>query len=66
MKADDEKTFEALKAAFLAGIPRKPLDVEIAEAKAFYAKLAAIGGAPLIGSATSLPDGLYVDAKVYG
>lgn len=66
MKAPDEKTFEALKAAFQHGIPTQPLATEIAEATAFYATLARIGGPGLVGTATALPEGLYVDPKVYG
>ena len=66
MKAPDQQTFEALKEGFVRGIPRKPLDVEIAEARSFYALLAEIGGPALVGNATTLPDGLYVDQKVYG
>lgn len=66
MKAPDDKTFEALKDAFQRGIPTKPLDQEIAESRAFYATLAEIGGPALVGKATMLPDGLYVDSKVYG
>ena len=64
--APDEKTFEALKAAFQHGIPTQPLATEIAEATAFYATLARIGGPGLVGTATALPEGLYVDPKVYG
>ena len=66
MKAPDEKTFEALKAAFQRGIPTQPLAAEIAEATAFYVTLARIGGPGLVGNATALPEGLYVDPKVYG
>lgn len=66
MKAPDDGTYEALKEAFLRGIPRKPLEVEIADAKTFYAILAEIGGPALVGGATTLPEGLYVDPKVYG
>ena len=66
MKAPDEKTFVALRDAFRQGIPHKPRDAEIAEATAFYATLAAIGGPALVGKATTLPEGLYVDRKVYG
>ena len=66
MNAPDDNTFAALKDAFLRGIPRKPRDTEIAEATAFYATLAAIGGQALVGKATTLPAGLYVDQTVYG
>lgn len=66
MKAPDDKTFIALKTAFQRGIPHQSRDDEIAEAKAFYATLAAIGGPALVGKAMTLPDGLYVDQKIYG
>ncbi len=66
MKAPDEKTFVALKEAFQRGIPHKSRDAEIADAKALYATLARIGGPELVGRALTLPDGLYVDQKVYG
>ena len=42
------------------------LAAEIAEATAFYVTLARIGGPGLVGNATALPEGLYVDPKVYG
>ncbi len=66
MKAPDDKTFAALKDAFQRGIPRKTRDAEIADAKALYATLASIGGTELVGKAMTLPEGLYVDQKVYG
>ena len=66
MKAPDDATFEALKAAYLRGIPRKPRDEEIADARSFYAIVAKLGGSELVGPATSLPDHLYVDQAIYG
>ena len=66
MKVTDDRTFEALKGAFQRGIPRKPLRLEIADAKALYGTLVKIGGPALVGRALTLPDELYVDAKVYG
>ena len=66
MQAPDEATFEALKAAFIRGIPRKPRAAEIADTQAFYAIIAKLGGAALVGDATSLPADLYVDQAVYG
>ena len=66
MQAPDQATFEALKAAFLRGIPRKPRAAEIADAQALYAVVAKLGGAALVGDATSLPADLYVDPSVYG
>jgi NitT/TauT family transport system substrate-binding protein len=66
MQAPDDATFEALKSAHLRGIPKKPRAEEIADAQAFFAIVAKLGGAALVGEATSLPADLYVDAAVYG
>ena len=66
MQAPDEATFEALKRAFLRGIPKKPRATEIADAQAFFAIVAKLGGPALVGEATSLPADLYVDQAVYG
>ena len=65
MQAPDEETFKDLKAAFLRGIPHKPRDEEIAATKSFYAIVAKLGGTALVGSAMSLPAGLYVDQAIY-
>ncbi|MGY2048522.1 ABC transporter substrate-binding protein [Methylobacterium sp. JK268] len=62
MAAQDEATFAALRRDFLAGIPRRPLAAERADAERLYAVLARLGGERLVGSATTLPDGLYWDA----
>jgi NitT/TauT family transport system substrate-binding protein len=66
MQAPDEATFEDLKQAFLRGIPHKPRDEEIADTTSLYAIVAKLGGAPLVGSATSLPSAIYVDQAIYG
>ncbi len=66
MKAPDDATFDALKTAYLRGIPRKPRAEEIADAQSFFAIVARLGGADLVGSATSLPENLYVDQAIYG
>ena len=66
MKAPDEATFEALKAAYLRGIPRKSRTDEIADARSFFAIVARLGGSALVGSAKELPDDLYVDQATYG
>jgi NitT/TauT family transport system substrate-binding protein len=66
MKAPDDATFEALKAAYLQGIPHKPRAAEIADAQAFFDLIVQLGGADLVGSATSLPANLYVDQAIYG
>lgn len=61
MAAEDEATFEALKRAFLAGIPSRPVAAERADAERLYAVLARIGGEKLVGPAKTLPPGLYWD-----
>ena len=66
MQAKDEATFSALKGAFLDGIPHKSRGDEIKDAQAFFATLSKLGGSALVGTATSLPEGLYVDQAVYG
>ena len=66
MQAPSEATFEALRQAFVRGIPHKPRDEEIADAQAFYAIFAKLGGPALVGPATTLPESLYVDRSIYG
>lgn len=66
MQAPDDATFKALKSAYVRGIPRKPRAEEIADARSFYAIVAKLGGVALVGSATTLPDDLYVDQAIYG
>ncbi|ACL60800.1 ABC transporter substrate-binding protein [Methylobacterium nodulans] len=61
MAAEDEPTFAALKREFLAGIPRRGIAAERADAERLYAVLARLGGERLVGSATTLPEGLYWD-----
>ena len=66
MQAPDDATFEDLRQAFLRGIPHKSRDEEIADTKSLYAIVADLGGAALVGSATSLPADIYVDQAIYG
>ena len=66
MEAPDEATFNDLKQAFLRGIPHKGRDEEIADTGSLYAIVAKLGGAALVGSATSLPADIYVDQAIYG
>jgi NitT/TauT family transport system substrate-binding protein len=61
MAAEDEATFQALKRAFLAGVPNRPVAAERADAERLYAVLARIGGEKLVGPAKTLPPGLYWD-----
>lgn len=66
MGVKDDATFDALKGAFVEGIPDKPRAAEIKDAQAFYATIAKLGGSALVGTATSLPENLYVAPAVYG
>jgi len=61
MAADDDKTFETLKRAFIEGIPRRPLAAERQDGERIYETLAKLGGEQLVGGAKSLPQGLYLD-----
>lgn len=65
MQAPDQATFEALRQAFVAGIPHKPRAEQIADTQAFYAIVAKLGGTALVGDATSLPADIYVDQANY-
>lgn len=59
MNAKSDAEFEALKAGFIEGIPRdQPVDVDAAAR--MLALMADLGGKDLIGSATTLPDGVFV------
>ena len=59
MKANSDAQFEALKAGFRAGIPADaPVDEEAAAR--MLALMADLGGEKLIGSATTLPEGVFV------
>ncbi|QPH54269.1 ABC transporter substrate-binding protein [Pontivivens ytuae] len=59
MRANDEAQFEALKAGFRAGIPA-PGPVDEAAADRMLRLMAELGGEELMGTATELPDGLFV------
>ncbi|MFG1293277.1 ABC transporter substrate-binding protein [Xanthobacter versatilis] len=63
MQAPDEATFAALKAGFIAGVPRlSPAEDEAAAAQ-LYAVLAKLGGERLVGPAATLPPGLFFAAE---
>ncbi|MDP4025900.1 ABC transporter substrate-binding protein [Methylobacterium sp. NEAU 140] len=66
MAAEDEATFEALKREFLAGIPRRPIAAERADAEKLYAVMARLGGERLVGPGGSLPKDLYYDGARNG
>ncbi len=57
MRADKDADFEALKEGYRAGIPQGPVDP--AEVAKVLEIMAEIGGEKLVGTATSLPEGLF-------
>lgn len=59
MQADSESMFLRLRDHFRAGIPRRPVAEEENDAKRLYAILAELGGARLVGPATTLPEGSF-------
>jgi NitT/TauT family transport system substrate-binding protein len=62
MNASTDAQFELLKADWLAGTPeRGPVDPE--GASAFLALMNDLGGAELVGEATSVPDGLFAEVE---
>ncbi|SIN91497.1 ABC transporter substrate-binding protein [Vannielia litorea] len=62
MNVQTEAQFETLKADFIAGIPAdRPVSRDGADA--FLVVMAELGGAELVGQATSLPDGLFLDGE---
>lgn len=62
MRAATEAEFEQLRSDWIAGIPaRGPVDG--AAAGRMLAVMAEIGGADLVGKATSVPDGLFVQVE---
>ena len=62
MNADDDAQFEMLRADFRAGIP-EPGPVNAESAADMLALMAKLGGEQLVGSATTLPEGLFVDLE---
>jgi len=60
MKAKNDAEFEALKAGFRAGIPG-PGSVDEEAASRLLSIMARIGGSDLVGEATELPKGLFVN-----
>ena len=59
MNAEADADFAALKAGYRAGIPA-PGPVDEAAAARLYALMAELGGEELVGSATTLPEGVFV------
>ncbi len=59
MNADDEAQFAALRDDYRAGIP-KPGPVDTAAADRMLRLMSDLGGADLVGQATTVPEGLFV------
>ncbi|MGR7994934.1 MULTISPECIES: ABC transporter substrate-binding protein [unclassified Xanthobacter] len=59
MQAPDDATFAALRAGFVAGVPRRSAREEAAAAGRLLAVLVAQGGAKLLGPVEALPANLY-------
>ncbi len=61
MRAKSDAEFEALKQGYVAGIPG-PGPVDAAAAAGMLEVLARLGGQDLVGGATTMPAGVFVDA----
>ncbi|MFC7475859.1 ABC transporter substrate-binding protein [Dankookia sp. GCM10030260] len=59
MRAESEVMFTRLRDRFRAGIPRRPVAAEEADAARLYAVVAELGGARLVGRATTLSPGSF-------
>ncbi len=57
--ANGEGALDVYRQRYLEGIPRRPLDAEIADARTLYKVLADIGGADLVGQARELDPGTF-------
>jgi NitT/TauT family transport system substrate-binding protein len=66
IKAADEATFRALRDRTRAGMPRRSLDREIADASKLFKTLADLGGPELVGPAGELDSNLYYRPLVSG
>lgn len=66
MKVQDEATFRALRDRTRAGLPKQPLDAEIADAGKLFRTLADLGGPELVGPAKELDVHLYYHPSVSG
>jgi NitT/TauT family transport system substrate-binding protein len=57
--ANGSAALDVYRQRYLEGLPRRPLDAEVADAKTLYAVLADISGADLVGPARSLDPGTF-------
>lgn len=61
MNAKDDGQFEALKTGWIAGIPANA-DVDEDAARAMYDVMVELGGEKLVGDATEMPDGVFLNS----
>jgi NitT/TauT family transport system substrate-binding protein len=66
IKAEDEPTFRALRDRTRAGMPRRGLEAEIADASKLFKTLAELGGPELVGPASELDPHLYYHPSLSG
>lgn len=59
MRAESDAMFDRLRDRFRAGIPRRPVEAEEADAARLYAVVAELGGTRLVGRATTLSPGTF-------
>jgi NitT/TauT family transport system substrate-binding protein len=64
--AEDDATFNAMRAYAKEGIPRRPVNEEEADASLLFHALAQIGGSELVGPAKELDPGLYYHPISHG
>jgi NitT/TauT family transport system substrate-binding protein len=60
--ASGTAALDVYRQRYLEGLPRRPLEAEVADAKTLYAVLADIGGADLVGPARALDPGTFYTA----
>jgi NitT/TauT family transport system substrate-binding protein len=62
ISANGTAALDVYRQRYLEGLPRRPLDAEVADAKTLYAVLADIGGTDLVGPARTLDPGTFYTA----
>jgi NitT/TauT family transport system substrate-binding protein len=65
MNADNAATFQTLKAGYQAGIPGHWGEAERRQAANLFSLLAELGGEPLVGKASALAPGTFIEAVRY-
>jgi NitT/TauT family transport system substrate-binding protein len=62
ISANGTAALDVYRQRYLEGLPRRPLEAEVADAKTLYAVLADVGGADLVGPARTLDPGTFYAA----